>query len=161
MTTMTQCEQGQSAAAIRGLSASIQPRLVELVHADLFPPEGEVSERLHADRTFAALYGDENAVAEHRTNSIGERVTCPVHRTWLYLCINSLPHDASRWCATCGHPMQIAVDELSCNVSVTCSCFDGDAPTSLAQVLRAACHRSVKAAMFHRHGVNAGHPAAR
>ena len=54
-----------------------------------------------------------------------ERSTCWTHRRWLYQCVSSPLHviqvTGHRWCRDCACPVDIAVDELTWSVRLTCS----------------------------------------
>jgi hypothetical protein len=96
------------------------------------------------EHDLAAMLRTEDAVAGL---SVFDRVTCPFHRTWAHRCISSpthvIPLTGHRWCADCRIPADVAVDELTGRVSVTCGRC-GRPPRGFAtqQIVR-ACQASL------------------
>ncbi|MEV4143820.1 hypothetical protein AB0J40_09145 [Amycolatopsis sp. NPDC049691] len=92
--------------------------------------------------------------AEDRSEEDGldplERITCRTHRRWLHDCVASPLHvvviTGTRWCRTCEHALNVAIDQLAGDVSVHCpSCGDTPATRATRQLVR-ACRASLAAA---------------
>jgi len=102
-----------------------------------------------ADRRLAAVLRQED-LAELAGMSPFERLTCRVHRRWLYECIASplhvVPVAGYRWCEDCATSATVTVDQLLHVVSVWCpQC--GQTPSAFAtdQIVR-TCRASMAAA---------------
>lgn len=75
-----------------------------------------------------------------------ERLTCRTHRRWVHQCISAQVHvfvvTGHRWCRDCECAADVAVDELTWNVTVTCpSCGkppDGAATRQIVRTCRAS-----------------------
>jgi len=79
-----------------------------------------------------------------------ERITCHTHRRWLHDCVSSPQHviviTGTRWCRPCGRALNVAVDQLAGDVSVSCpSCGKTPATRATRQLVR-ACRASLAAA---------------
>ena len=75
-----------------------------------------------------------------------DRLTCHVHRRWIYQCVSSPVHvhpvTRHRWCRRCERGLAVLVDELTRTVDLVCpSCGDGGSPASTR--LLAACRASI------------------
>lgn len=80
-----------------------------------------------------------------------ERLTCRTHRRWVHQCVHSPLHvivvTGHRWCRQCEHPADVAVDELTWSVSVTCAeCGRSPEGNATRQIVR-TCRSSMAAAM--------------
>jgi hypothetical protein len=79
-----------------------------------------------------------------------ERLTCRTHRRWVHECISSASHvfvvTGHRWCRRCECAANVAVDQLTWTVTVTCPRC-GQAPECAAtrQIVR-TCRASLAAA---------------
>lgn len=53
-----------------------------------------------------------------------DRVTCRLHGRWLHSCVGSATHanpaTGHRWCRRCRRMAVVAVDELTCEISIVC-----------------------------------------
>lgn len=75
-----------------------------------------------------------------------ERLTCPLHRTWIHQCAASPAHVNSvtlhRWCRRCAKPMPVSVDELDQTVVIRCLlCGDGSSPATTRLIT--SCRASI------------------
>lgn len=111
------------------------------------------------DRVLAEALAAEDAAERDDLDPL-ERLTCRTHRRWVHQCVHSAQHvivvTGHRWCRDCEHPADVAVDELTWAVSVSCpKC--GLAPSGQAtrQIVR-TCRASMAAAR----GVDASRAAA-
>jgi hypothetical protein len=113
---------------------------------------GATSEKTYADlrdRVVAARLLDEDRAEEAGLDPF-ERITCRIHRRWLYQCISSPVHiiavTGHRWCRGCAAPASVAVDELTGSVRVVCTrCGRCPAGRATQQIVR-TCTASVAAA---------------
>ncbi|MCG3751969.1 hypothetical protein [Amycolatopsis sp. Poz14] len=106
-------------------------------------------------RQLTATLRREDAAEERAGLSPHDRISCPVHRRWLYQCVSSPAHairvTGHRWCRECDAAAAVAVDELTGAVVVTCSrCLRVPDSAANRQLLR-ACRASVVAARQARH----------
>jgi hypothetical protein len=76
-----------------------------------------------ADRRLAAVLAAEDAAEDDGLNPL-ERLTCHVHRRWVHQCVSSDLHanpvTRHRWCRDCETAANVAVDELTGAVRITC-----------------------------------------
>ena len=78
-----------------------------------------------------------------------ERLTCRTHRRWVHECVSSASHvfvvTGHRWCRRCECAANVAVDQLTWTVTVTCPRC-GQTPESRAtrQIVR-TCRASLAA----------------
>lgn len=87
-------------------------------------------------------------IAEERDGlSPHDRLTCPLHRRWVYQCASSpshaIPVTGHCWCRDCQVPVTVAVDELACSIELTCPrCHRFPNTAANRQVLR-SCRASI------------------
>lgn len=117
----------------RAPEVSIEPR-----YADLRDPE------------LAATLAAEDAAESAGADPL-ERLTCRTHRRWVHQCVHSPQHvivvTGHRWCRSCEHPADVAVDELTWTVSVTCpKCRRSPQGNATRQIAR-TCRASMAAVM--------------
>ncbi|HKS46556.1 MAG TPA: hypothetical protein VJT49_15870 [Amycolatopsis sp.] len=66
----------------------------------------------------------EDAAEESGALSPHARCTCAFHRRWLHQCVASpahaMPVTGHRWCRSCNVAAEVAIDELSGTVTLTC-----------------------------------------
>jgi hypothetical protein len=83
-----------------------------------------------------------------------DRLTCPLHLTWLYRCAHSPRHvDALigyRWCQRCRHDVRFAFDELAGHATLRCLSCGRGAQTALDARIVLTCEQSFAAARAHR-----------
>lgn len=101
------------------------------------------------DRRLAARLSAEDAAEEHGLNPL-ERVTCQLHRRWLHTCISSPAHviavTGHRWCRGCNHAADVAVDQLTGDIILTCPrCRTTPNGPATRQIVR-CCRASLAAA---------------
>lgn len=101
------------------------------------------------DRRLAATLAAEDRAELHDLDPL-ERLTCRTHRRWVHQCAHSARHvfvvTGHRWCRDCEHPADVAVDELTWAVTVTCpKCGHAPAGRATRQVVR-TCRASMAAA---------------
>ncbi len=82
-----------------------------------------------------------------------DRVTCPLHETWLYRCVHAADHidvlTGYRWCRACRQLLEVAVDEPNGEFELRCpSCHRGR-QTAMDDRLLRACRESFAAARAH------------
>jgi len=111
----------------------------------------EVHERYAdlADRRLAAALSTED-VAEERGMDPLERATCWTHRRWLHHCVSSPLHviivTGHRWCRRCMCAVNVAVDQLTGDVALSCpKCHEAPANAANRQLVR-CCRASLAAA---------------
>jgi len=101
------------------------------------------------DRRLAARLAAEDLAEEAEELSPHERVTCRLHRRWIHQCVSSPQHAIAvtghRWCRRCEAALNVAVDELTGTVALTCArCrLPGSGPAN-RQVVR-TCRASIAA----------------
>lgn len=101
------------------------------------------------DPSLAAVLSTEDE-SEERGLDPFERTTCYAHRRWLYQCVSSPLHvvrvSGHRWCRRCECAVDVAVDELAGDLTLTCPrCGEMPAGPANRQVMR-ACRASLAAA---------------
>lgn len=101
------------------------------------------------DRRLAEVLAAEDAAELVDLNPL-ERLTCRTHRRWVHQCAHSAQHvfvvTGHRWCRDCEHPADIAVDELTWDVTVRCpECGLAPAGPATRQIVR-TCRASMAAA---------------
>lgn len=79
-----------------------------------------------------------------------ERLTCRTHRRWVHECISSAAHvfvvTGHRWCRGCECAADVAVDQLTWTVTVTCPrCRRTPECAATRQIIR-TCRASMAAA---------------
>jgi hypothetical protein len=91
----------------------------------------------------------EDRAEERGELSPHDRISCGLHRRWLYQCVASpqhaIPVTGHRWCRRCQRAVCVSVDEVTGSVALICSTC-GLVPDSAAnrQVIR-SCSNSFKA----------------
>jgi len=103
-----------------------------------------------ADRRLAAVLAAEDLAEETAGLSPHERISCHVHRRWIYQCVSSpqhaIPVTGHRWCRRCELPLNIAVDEFGGSVRLSCPrCHDFPNGVANRQLVR-ACRASLATA---------------
>lgn len=78
-----------------------------------------------------------------------ERLTCRTHKRWVHECISSATHvfvvTGHRWCRDCECPANVAVDQLTWTVTVTCPrCLTTPTSAATRQIIR-TCRASLAA----------------
>ncbi|WP_461154504.1 hypothetical protein [Saccharopolyspora tripterygii] len=106
------------------------------------------------DRRLADVLTREDAAEEREELSALERISCHVHRRWAHGCISSPIHviavTGHRWCRQCEAEATVAIDELTGDVSVTCTrCHKSPDTPATQQILR-TCRASLAAASENR-----------
>lgn len=101
------------------------------------------------DRALANALAAEDAAELDGLNPL-ERLTCRTHRRWVHQCVHSDMHvfvvTGHRWCRGCEHPADVAVDELTWEVSVSCpKCGQAPEGPATRQIVR-TCRASMAAA---------------
>lgn len=101
------------------------------------------------DRRLAAVLAAEDAAELVDLNPL-ERLTCRTHRRWVHQCAHSEQHvfvvTGHRWCRDCECAADVAVDELTWEVAVTCpACGQPPAGAATRQIVR-TCRASMAAA---------------
>lgn len=97
------------------------------------------------DQRLAAHLMAEDAAEENGLDPL-ERLTCRTHRRWVHQCISSPVHvfvvTGHRWCRRCECAADVAVDELTWSVRITCpncgNILDGAATRQIARTCRAS-----------------------
>lgn len=117
----------------------------------LVPAAAEVHERYAdlADRHLATALSTEDAAEESGLDPL-ERTTCHTHRRWLHHCVSSPLHvivvTGHRWCRRCSCAVNVAVDELTGDVRLTCPrCREMPSGAANRQLVR-CCRASLAAA---------------
>lgn len=100
--------------------------------------------------TLAATLTSEDDAHEQGRLSPHDRLTCPVHRRWIYECVSSPAHairvTGHRWCRHCDRPANIAIDELAGTVSMTCPHCHLSQDSAVNRQLLQWCRASIIAA---------------
>jgi hypothetical protein len=70
-----------------------------------------------------------------------ERLTCRTHKRWVHECISSSTHvfvvTGHRWCRDCSTAANVAVDQLTWDVTVTCPrCLRTPTGAATRQIIR-------------------------
>lgn len=78
-----------------------------------------------------------------------ERLTCRTHKRWVHECISSASHvfvvTGHRWCRDCECAANVAVDQLTWTVTVTCPrCLHTPDTPATRQIIR-TCRASLAA----------------
>lgn len=107
-------------------------------------------DNVNPDSSLAATLSAEDSAVERLGLSPHERLTCPLHRRWLHHCVSSPAHaiqlTGHRWCRRCDIPLDVAFDELTGSIRLTCRrCFRLPDTAANRQVLR-SCRASINAA---------------
>ena len=101
------------------------------------------------DRRLAETLSEED-LAELDDLDPLERLTCRTHKRWVHECVSSASHvfmvTGHRWCRRCECAANVAIDQLTWTVTVTCPRC-GKTPESAAtrQIVR-TCRASLAAA---------------
>ncbi len=103
-----------------------------------------------ADRRLAAALSTEDAAEDAGDLDPLERTTCYTHRRWLHHCVSSPLHvivvTGHRWCRRCSCAVNVAIDELTGDVALTCPrCHEPPAGAANRQLVR-CCRASLAAA---------------
>ncbi|MDI2032013.1 hypothetical protein QFW96_25550 [Saccharopolyspora sp. TS4A08] len=106
------------------------------------------------DRRLAGVLIDEDTAEDREELSALERISCRVHRRWAHECISSPTHviavTGHRWCRPCEAEANIAVDELTGDITITCTrCARTPTTPATRQILR-TCRASLATATEHR-----------
>lgn len=101
------------------------------------------------DRRLAATLAAEDLAELDGLDPL-ERLTCRTHRHWVHQCVSAPAHvfvvTGHRWCRRCERAADVAVDELTWNVAVTCpSCGRSPEGAATRQIVR-TCRASLAAA---------------
>lgn len=114
----------------------------------------EIDERYAdlTDRRLAAALSAEDAAEEQGMDPL-ERTTCWTHRRWLHHCVSSPLHvivvTGHRWCRRCRCAVNVAIDQLTGDVALTCpKCHEMPAGAANRQLIR-CCRASLAAAHDH------------
>jgi hypothetical protein len=114
-----------------------------------------------ADRALAAALSTEDAAEERGLDPL-ERTTCYPHRRWLHHCVSSPLHvivvTGHRWCRDCSRAVDVAVDELTGDVRLTCPRCHRMPPGPANRQLVRCCRASLAAARDARDGSPTGSP---
>ena len=102
-----------------------------------------------ADRRLAAALSTEDAAEETGHDPL-ERTTCYTHRRWLHHCVSSPLHvivvTGHRWCRRCECAVNVAIDQLTGDVALTCpKCHEMPTGAANRQLVR-CCRASIAAA---------------
>lgn len=102
-----------------------------------------------ADRRLAAALSTEDIAEEQGMDPL-ERTTCWTHRRWLHHCVSSPLHviivTGHRWCRRCMCAVNVAIDELTGDVALTCpKCAQAATGAANRQLIR-CCRASLAAA---------------
>jgi hypothetical protein len=126
-------------------------RTMTAVPAPALAPVAHVHER-YADLTdlrLAVTLSAEDAAEEGDLDPL-ERTTCYTHRRWLHHCVASPLHvivvTGHRWCRTCSCAVNVAIDQLTGDVSLTCPKCDRMPPGAANRQLIRCCRASLAAA---------------
>jgi len=96
----------------------------------------------------------EDIAEEHEALTPHDRITCPLHRRWVHQCTSSPAHairlTGHRWCRACDSPVNIAVDELTGAVTLTCPRCHRSPDTAANRQLLRSCRASIEAARQNR-----------
>jgi len=103
-----------------------------------------------ADRRLAAALSTEDAAEEAGSLDPLERITCYTHRRWLHHCVSSPLHvivvTGHRWCRGCSCAVNVAIDQLTGDVALTCPrCHEMPSGAANRQLVR-CCRASLAAA---------------
>jgi hypothetical protein len=103
-----------------------------------------------ADRRLAVMLSTEDAAEESGAQDPLERTTCYQHRRWLHDCVSSPLHvivvTGHRWCRRCSCAVDVAVDQLTGDVALTCpKCREMPPGPANRQLVR-CCRASLAAA---------------
>jgi hypothetical protein len=102
-----------------------------------------------ADRRLAAALSTEDAAEEGGLDPL-ERTTCYQHRRWLHDCVSSPLHvivvTGHRWCRRCECAVDVAVDQLTGDVTLTCPRCHEMPPGAANRQLVRCCRASLAAA---------------
>ncbi len=117
--------------ATRTAEVSIDPR-----YADL------------RDRHLATTLTTEDLAEQDGLDPL-ERLTCHTHRRWVHDCVHSDQHvfvvTGHRWCRPCQRPADVAVDQLTWEVTVRCpACGHPPNTPATRQIIR-TCRASLAA----------------
>ena len=100
------------------------------------------------DRRLAATLASED-VAEVGGLDPLERLTCRTHRRWVHECVSSPDHvfvvTGHRWCRQCRRAADVAVDQLTWNVAVSCPSCGSTPPGAASQQIVRTCRASLAA----------------
>ncbi|WP_233520340.1 hypothetical protein [Prauserella sp. PE36] len=101
------------------------------------------------DRALAQTLTAEDAAEPNGLDPL-ERLTCRTHRRWVHECIASPQHvfvvTGHRWCRDCSTAANVAVDQLTWHVSVSCPrCGRSPEGAATRQIVR-TCRASMAAA---------------
>ena len=103
------------------------------------------------DRLLAATLAAEDSAEQDGADPL-ERSTCWTHRRWLYQCVSSPLHviqvTGHRWCRDCACAVDVAVDELTWAVRLSCPRCGRSPQTRATRQLVRACRAGLAA----RHG---------
>jgi hypothetical protein len=82
-----------------------------------------------------------------------ERLTCRTHRRWVHECVSAASHvfvvTGHRWCRRCECAANVAVDQLTWDVTVTCPrCLTTPDGAATRQIVR-TCRASLAASRGH------------
>jgi hypothetical protein len=100
------------------------------------------------DRLLADTLSAEDEAELHDLDPL-ERLTCRTHRRWVHECISSASHvfvvTGHRWCRDCECATNVAVDQLTWTVTVTCPrCLRTPESPATRQIVR-TCRASLAA----------------
>jgi hypothetical protein len=103
-----------------------------------------------ADRRLAATLSTEDTAEDAGGLDPLERITCYTHRRWLHHCVSSPLHvlivTGHRWCRRCSCAVNVAIDELTGDVALTCPrCHEMPRSAANRQLVR-CCRASLAAA---------------
>jgi len=103
-----------------------------------------------ADARLAATLSAEDEAEEQDGLNPHERTTCHVHRRWLHDCVSSPLHvivvTGHRWCRRCECAVNVAVDQLTGDITLTCpKCHEMPPGAANRQLVR-CCRASLAAA---------------
>jgi hypothetical protein len=101
------------------------------------------------DRRLADMLAEEDFAELDELDPL-ERLTCRTHRRWVHECISSNSHvfvvTGHRWCRDCECAANVAVDQLTWTVTVTCPrCGNTPKGSATRQIMR-TCRASLAAA---------------
>ncbi|WP_436498372.1 hypothetical protein [Actinokineospora sp. HUAS TT18] len=101
------------------------------------------------DHGLAVMLSKED-IAEDAGSDPLERSTCRLHRRWLHHCVSSPQHviavTGHRWCRSCSRAVDIAVDELTGDVRLTCPRCRRTPDSAATRQLVRTCRASIAAA---------------
>jgi hypothetical protein len=103
-----------------------------------------------ADRRLAVALSTEDAAEERGELDPLERTTCYTHRRWLHHCVSSPLHvivvTGHRWCRRCECAVNVAIDQLTGDVTLTCPKCHGMPPGAANRQIVRCCRASLAAA---------------